>query len=161
MNPSSSEQYHKSPESQVKLLQLPSTQSRCWDFPSTVNSMQILNKPLLKEVCFLTKNKQTFYKYKKCRVNSCLLALTLGKLLIYTTVSRNQTVQQFCLKAEDTHTREREGGEEDWTTALQKKAHIVPTDNLFRIQALTIKATEMAPHRYLLVSMKVKRLNRH
>lgn len=69
-------------------------------------------------------------------------------------------VQQFCLKAPDTHTGERQEGEgKAGRQPCRKKPTYTVAGNLLGIQDLTVKAAEVAPHRHLLVSMEIRRLN--
>lgn len=69
-------------------------------------------------------------------------------------------VQQLRLKAQDTHKGERQEGEgRAERQPCRRKPTYTMARNWLGIQALTIKTTEAAPHRHLLVAMEVRRLN--
>lgn len=76
-------------------------------------------------------------------------------------LGKEQMVQQFCLKTQYTCAAEKhEGGKEWQKTALERKPTYTVAGNL-EIQALTIKATEVALHRHLLASAEVRRMHGH
>lgn len=121
--------------------------------------MQISNKQ--PSLFYEIKTNKTFYRNQKSKVVFCFLALTSEELLVYTRVGRNQMVQQFFLKAQDSHTREKQEGEgRAERPSCGRKPTYTVAGNLSGIQALTVKSTEVAPHRYLLISVEVRRLKR-